>query len=86
VKTIELDFQIMEAIHTFDLTKVQATRKYREMVKAGGGRPRMVDATINHLIAECRTKRDKDPKAWAGIVETTSEFAAQERENRRAIQ
>lgn len=86
MKTIELDFEFMEALNTLDLAKVQATRKYREMCAVVPGRETEVNKCIECMIDHSLAKRDRDPEAWAGIVKTTATFAAKERENRREIQ
>lgn len=86
MKTIELDFEFMEALNTLDLAKAQATRKYREMCAAVPGREKDVNKCIEYMIDHCRAKRDRAPEVWTAIVKTTAAFAAREREERREIQ
>lgn len=82
MKTIALDFEFMEALNTLDLTRVLATRKYREMCGEASGNSTDVHAAIAQMIEHNRKKMRRDPQGWAAIVATTAQFAAEEPANR----
>ncbi len=77
MKTIQLNHQFMEALHTLDLRRVKETAVYAEMCSAADANK--VDAVVGAMFAHLRTIRNSAPQRWASIMRVIAEEAAVER-------
>ena len=77
MKTIQLNLQFIEALHTLDLQQVKETAVYAEMCRTEDARK--VDAFVEAMFAHLRTIRDSKPRKWASIMRVIAEEAAVER-------
>ena len=79
MKTIQLNHQFMEALHTLDLRRVKSTAVYAEMCRAADANK--VDKVVGAMFAHLRTIRDSEPQKWASIMPMIAKGAAAERKH-----
>ena len=79
MKTIKLDFEFMQAMHTFDIVQVRRTPKYREMLAASGARQKDLDTALMSGIEKIKEKFANDPAGSEAIMRTMKYFAQEEK-------
>jgi len=81
MKNIELDQEFMLAMHTFDISQVRRTAKYKEkeMLAASGAKQEKFDAVLMEMMEWIKAKFAKDPAKAETIMQTMKYFAQEEK-------
>jgi hypothetical protein len=69
MKEIELNREILMAMHSFDMDEVRKTDCYRAMVTESGGRVEEIELVIQEVMDKLRNKKNQmSPDDWNSLV------------------